>query len=157
MDTNDYLDKHVTTEGTGLASENKQYLYESARWAKFIGIVGFIFTGIIVLVALFAGTILASTLAMSEMGGAGVLGGGMISLIYILFALIFFFPSLYTYKFGNKMKNAIANDNEQQMTEGFKNLKSMWKFWGIYMIVALGFYAIIFLVTLISGGLAFIG
>lgn len=156
MDTNDFLDKHVSTGGTGLSAENKQYLHESARWARFLGIVGFVITGLVVLGALFAGTMMAS---MSSMGGigAGFLTGGMITVLYLLFALLMFFPSLYTFKFGSSMKGALANDNEAQMTEGFKNLKSMWKFWGIYMIVILGFYALMFLLSLLGGAAALLG
>ena len=62
------------------------HLKETAKWTKFLAIVGFVITGIIVLVALFAGSILAE-MPVSETAGVGA---GLVTFIYIIIAVIYF-------------------------------------------------------------------
>ncbi|HSI90761.1 MAG TPA: hypothetical protein VK927_06555, partial [Adhaeribacter sp.] len=46
------------TQNPELSPEIKDYLLETAKWGKFLGIVGYIFVGLLVLTAIFAGTFL---------------------------------------------------------------------------------------------------
>jgi len=126
------------------------YLGETARWAKFLAIVGFVFCGLLALVALFAGTIFST--AMSAFGGGGVsfMGGAALTIIYLLLALLYFFPCLYLFKFASKMQVALRNNDQQQLGESFRNLKSCYRYLGILMIIILGFYAL----AIVVGGLS---
>ena len=116
----------------------KAYLTETARWGKFLAIVGFILTGLLVILGLFMGTIFDS------MGQQNPLGG-WIGLFYAAFGLLYFFPSLYLFKYATKLKNAFATRNNEALTSAFENEKSMFKFMGILMIIMLGLYALIFI------------
>ncbi len=124
------------------------YLGETARWAKFLAIIGFIFCGLIVLGALFAGSVLSG--AFGRLGG---MGGGLSVLIggvYAGLALLYFFPCLYLFNFASKMQVAIRSNDQVQLINSFRNLKSCYKFLGILMIVVLSFYALAIIVTMLG-------
>jgi len=131
--------------------DSSSYLGETAKWAKFLAILGFVFCGLIVLVGLFAASFLSA--AMGKFGGEGsMMSGAALSFIYVLFALVYFFPCLYLYNFASKMQVALRNNDQQQLTQSFKNLKSCYKFLGILMIVILSIYVLIFIIAIIGIG-----
>jgi hypothetical protein len=119
----------------------QSYLGETARWAKFLAILGFIFCGIFVLVALFAGSLIATSMRLA--GGSGM--GGLVSFIYVAFALLYFFPCLYLYNFASRMQVALRSNDQEQLSSSFRNLKSCYRFIGILMIICLGLWVLILL------------
>ena len=109
--------------------QSNAYLRETAKWAKFLAIVGFIGCALIILVGIFAGSVMATT--FGELGGG--FGGGMgvvMAVIYILLALLAFFPYLYLYRFANQMQVALRNNDQAALSTSFGNLKSCFKFVG---------------------------
>ncbi len=131
--------------------QSSAYLGETARWSKFLSIVGFIFCGLFVLIGLFAGSFMAGTFGRFG-GGAGMMGGAFFSVLYVLLALLYFFPCLYLYNFAAKMQVALRTNDQEQLSQSFRNLKSCYKFMGILMIVVLGFYALALLIGIFSAG-----
>lgn len=129
------LSHQLDTESTG-------YLSESAKWAKFISIIGFVFCALMVVIALFAGSIMASYMAAMGGSSGAAIGGGFFTVIYIVLALLWFFPCLYLYRFGTQMQTAMRNNELDKVTVSFRNLKSCFKFIGILLIVVLCFYAL---------------
>lgn len=129
-------------------STSQSYLSETARWGKFLAIVGFIFCGLIALMAIFAGSIFAT--ASNQLGGGiGVLGGGMVTIFYVLIGLLWFFPFYYLYIFSSKMQNALRSNDQQALQTAFANQKSCYKFVGILTIVMLSIYILAILSMLI--------
>lgn len=122
-----------------------QYLSDAAKWAKFLSIVGFILTGIMVIAALFAGSLLSS---LPQMEGMETIGGGAITAIYLFGAVIWFFPCLYLYRFSDKAQAAIRSTEQHALNSSLKNLKSCFRFMGIFTIVMLCIYAVIFVVAI---------
>jgi hypothetical protein len=59
--------------------------------------------------------------------------------------LLYFFPVLYLFNFSKKMKNALSNNKTVDFTLAFKNLKSHYKFIGIFTIVIISMYVLMFL------------
>ncbi|MEO6539994.1 MAG: DUF5362 family protein [Ferruginibacter sp.] len=114
------------------------HLSETAKWANFLSIVGFVLSGIIAVIALFAGTILGS-LTNSYGGGTSFIGAGFIMVIYLIFAALYFFMSLYLYRFASKMKAALYTNDQESLNNSFLNLKNMYKLMGILTIVYLSF------------------
>ncbi len=125
-----------------------EYLRESAKWAKFIAIIGFVFCGLMVVAALFAGSILAASMSTALGGGAGI-GGGLITFIYIAIAALWFLPCLYLFRFASGMQGALANNEQEKLLNSLKNLKSHFKFIGILLIIMLVFYALAFVFGII--------
>jgi hypothetical protein len=52
------------------------------------------------------------------------------------------------------MKDGLNTANSHSITTGFQNLKSLFKFMGIFTVVITSLYALIFLFAIIGGGLA---
>lgn len=128
-----------------LNESSKAFLRETAKWANFLAIVGYVFLGLIVIMALFMGTALAS------LSAAGGIGGGVITIIYLAIAALYFFPIYFLQRFAANMKNAFDHNDNEALTEGFNFLKKHYKFIGILMIVMISFYVLIFFVALVGG------
>lgn len=135
--------------------QSNSYLSEAAKWGKFLAIMGFIFCGLLIIIALFAGTMMASM--MSGFGGssseatASAVGGGVITFVYIVFALIYFFPCLYLYNFASKMQVALRANQQESLNTSFRNLKSCFKFMGVLMIIMLAFWALGIVIAIGAG------
>jgi hypothetical protein len=65
-------------------------------------------------------------------------------------AVLYYFPTQYLYNFAVKMKLAIQNSQQNNLEDGFENLKSLFKFTGILMIVVLSIYGLLFLIGLVG-------
>ncbi len=121
----------------------RSFLAESARWGKFISIIGFVFVGLAAIMMLFGGG------AMMAVGMAGM--GGLAILLYIIVLGISVIPIYYLYNFATKMQVALRDDNQVFLRDAFENHKSMFKFYGIFMAIMLGIYALIFLIGIVGG------
>jgi len=124
------------------------YLGETAKWAKFLAIIGFVFCGIMAIIAVFAGSLMST--AFGSMGGDGGMSGIFVTLLYLVIAALYFFPCLYLFHFANKMQRALRQNDQGSLTDSFRNLKSCYKFLGILMIIVLAFYAIALIVGLFA-------
>lgn len=113
------------------------YLSETGKWGKFLAILGFCFVGLIVLGGLFAGTL------FSAMGTPMPFPGFVLGLIYVLIGLFYFFPVYYLFKFSSQVRVALMSKNSQELDAAFGNLKSHYKFIGIFTIIMLGLYVLI--------------
>lgn len=118
------------------------YLKEIARWGKFLSIVGFIFCALLALLGIFAGSVFASLNTMEGMG----FPSSIFTAIYIVFALLWFFPFLYLFNFSTKVQVALRSNDQLNLNEGLRNLKSCFKFMGIMTMIILGLYALVFLI-----------
>lgn len=135
-----------------LTENSKSFLKETAKWAYFLSIMGFILIALLVLLALLMGTLFAKLVDLG--GGVAALGarsGGLIMTIYLLFALIYFFPVYYLYQFASKIKAAFTTDNNEQLNTSFEYLKSHYKFLGIFTLVVTIIYALILVLGIIGG------
>ena len=131
-----------------LTDQAKSFLKEIGKWAMFLSIVGFIFMGLFVLLALL---MFSMGSAMGSIGGAGIGAFGAAGgLVYLIMALIYFFPIRYLYMFASKIKAAFNNSNSQQMTDALENLKSHYKYIGIMMIIVLSFYALAIVIGIVA-------
>lgn len=154
METSYPLDDNFTTDGVKITEEIKSYLYETAKWGKFLSIVGFVLLGFMILGVLSFLAIGASALSgLGEFAEMGVAGMGFMMIIYGLFIALYFFPTLYLYRFSTKMKMALDANDQQLISESFMNMKSVFKFWGIFVAIIIGIYAFIFIVGIVSGGI----
>lgn len=128
--------------GIVLNEEAQYYLQKSGDWARFLGIMGFICAGFVLIAALFMGSIFSMMSAFQASPfPAGM--GGLIGGIYVLLAIFYFFFSLYLYQFGNKIKSGIGYSDPIQVTHALSKLKSFFKLVGITTIVIIAFYILV--------------
>mgnify|MGYP005750443037 CR=1 FL=1 len=115
-------------------------LMETAKWGKFLSIVGFVFVGIVLIMAFGFGYIFNQV--QSELTqSTPVPFGPMMTGIYLLMAVLYFFPCLYLYRYSQKTKAAVLERDQAQLNLALENQKSLYKFMGILTIVGLCFYA----------------
>ena len=155
MIDNPVLDNDFGEDGLALTTESLKYLDETAKWAKFLAIVGFVMLGIMAIGAVFIGiytpTMFPSELSeLPEEATAGLTKS--ILLFYLMMLIIYFLPTLYLYRFATQTRLAISMFNSTGLTEGLKNLSRTFKFIGILAIIILGMYAFIFIIM----GLVFV-
>lgn len=135
-----------------LDSTAKDFLKETAKWAYFLSIIGFIGIGFLALFGLFATTIFAtlgSTVPGMAMYGGSL--GKMIGFMYFFMAAIYFIPVYYIFKFSSNAKKAFRDNDSEALTASFGYLKSHYKFFGILMIILLALYALLFVFAIIGG------
>lgn len=123
--------------------EINSYLLEAAKWGQFLAIVGYVAMGLLVIVAIVMSFALS---AISQFAGSGF-PMVLVGLVYVLLAVIYYFPVTYLYKFSVQMKQAILMQNEALLASGFKNLKSLFKFLGVLTIVMLSLYGLALLIA----------
>ncbi|HTH82004.1 MAG TPA: DUF5362 family protein [Mucilaginibacter sp.] len=154
METTDSFEMADAAPSISLNYEAQNYLRESGKWAAFLGIIGFIGTGFIVILALFAGTMMATlSRVQPENPGAAIMAGmgGFVSVIYLLVAVLYFFFSLLLYQFGSRIKKGVMYGDQLHVTAALGKLKSFFKLWGILTIVVMCLYALIIVCAIIFG------
>jgi hypothetical protein len=138
-------DNLLNTFSLQVDGSNIPYLNEAAKWAKFLAVLGFIICALLILTAVFAGTFLASSFSQvdSELSSLGSIGSGFITVWFLLVALLYFFPSFYLFNFASKMQTALRNNDQINLNNAFKNLKSCFKFWGVLFFMILSFFSLV--------------
>lgn len=148
------LNDNQTMDKLYLNDSSKIYLFETAKWGNFLAIVGFILCGLILLVGIFFGSLISYFIPATsdQVYNAQFLSklGPVMAVFYGLIALLYFFPCLFLYKFSAKMKVGLLTASQDSLTESFLNLKSLYKFWGIFTIIILAFYVLAFVLFTIG-------
>ena len=135
-----------------LDPQSVNYLNETARWSRLLSIIGFIYCGLMAIAGLFFGSMMSRM--MPVMGGPESNFSGVanvfLSFFIILMALILFFPAYYLFNFSSKMRRALRNNEQAELTDSLKNLKSFFKFYGIIVIIVLSLYALMLIFAVIG-------
>ena len=136
------------------------YLKEASPWLRFVGIIGFVSAGFTFLSGIFL-FILFSVLGQFWRGIPGFntsagdyIGeffGGSMAVIFIAAGVLVFFPALFLYRFGEKIRGYLRTGADQDLELAFKNNRSFWKFTGILCIIQLAFIPVIIIGTLVVG------
>jgi uncharacterized protein involved in cysteine biosynthesis len=135
-----------------LTSQAESFLGETAKWATFLAIVGFIGLGLTLLGGVFfisAGDTISRAQAMQG-GAAAPFPMAAMGIFYIITAVITFFPILYLLKFANTMKSALASKSTDKLTEAFENMKSHYKFLGIITIIFIALFILLFIFGIVA-------
>jgi hypothetical protein len=117
------------------------YLAEISKWLKFLSILGFIFSGFMLL-----GGLSVMTLDTDIFKGvSSFMPYSLISIYgfaYIVFGAFYLIPSWFLFKTSNAMKTALETNDSLELEASFKNHKSFYKFIGILTLIMLGLYAL---------------
>ena len=132
-----------------LNNEALGYLDSIRKWTKFFSILAFIGLGIMVLLALTMGTV------MGAISNAGMNQGlpfqpFLFSILYIIFAGFYVYPAISLYKFSNTLGQMLQTRDSNKASEAFKYFKGHLKYVGIFTIVILSLYLLIFLFSFMT-------
>lgn len=156
-------DQNTSLFGLGIDNISKSHLSEAAKWAKFLAICGFIFLGLMIIYGIVVSFVIANMAnTMSQFDNTGsenslknIMGMAMI-IFYIVFAVIAFFPYYFLLRFANKMKAALISNDQDALNGSFQNLKILYRYMGILMIISLvlivfGILSMLATVLMVSG------
>lgn len=95
------------------------------------------------MVGLFFGSVMTMLSPMAQQQQAFGAMSGLIGVVYVIIAAIYFFPCLYIYRFSTNAVAAAASKSTENVTAALKNLKSNFKFVGVFMVAVLALYAVV--------------
>ncbi len=117
----------------------KLYLLDLSRWAKFLSVIGFMWCSL-----LFTGAV-GGGFYISKLAHSGLSSFGQaVTAVFILFAVMWFYPCIYLNKFSNDMYKAVKDNNQEVLEEGLVNLKSAFRLFGIVTGIILTLWIVIF-------------
>lgn len=128
-------------------------MLEISRWAKFMGIIGFIFTGLFLLMGI--SDLIRYSINGREIDMSGILikiGGVALVLINTAFIFLAFYPSFLLFKGAVNLKRAIGYSNQQLLQKAFISLKRLFVFQGVMVIIMIILFgALIIFAGVIAG------
>jgi hypothetical protein len=129
----------------GLLFDNnlRSELNDAAWWAKFISIMGFIFCGLMMLLGLFMIVVL-NIIPIPYRYFSLPLGAFpiFIAITYILFGIVYLFPSAHLFRFATKVEAGIDLSNQSEINASIAWLKSFFRFVGILLIIGVCLYSV---------------
>jgi hypothetical protein len=142
------LDSDMVRENTSfITGEVRSYLAECAKWGKFLAILGYIGIGLMLLLAV---GVMAMGSASQLIPGVGM-NMGVFGLVYVVIAAFYFFPVYYLHQFSLKIRQGLTSQDPQSITTGYQNLKSLFKFMGIFTIAVLSIYGLVIVIAIVAG------
>ena len=118
----------------GLTSEAVGHLDVIRKWTMFLSIIGFIMSGFLVIMGLSMGFLMNLAPEANRLSGVA---GALIGLLYIVVAIVYFFPFLFLFRFSKMAKQSLLSSSAPGLALAFKNLKSHYVVIGILAIVGL--------------------
>ncbi|MCW3091306.1 MAG: hypothetical protein JWP81_2375 [Ferruginibacter sp.] len=121
-------------------SDINLHLKETAAWGKFLAVIGFVYSCLIAVGAIFAASMFSRlSTAYGSGASAGLLAGGSVAIIYLAIAAVVFFMSMHLFRFAKKTQLALQGNDQLILSEAFRNLKIYFRFTGIITLIALVF------------------
>ncbi len=124
-------------------------LEEAGKWSRFLGIVGFVMLGLILIFGLFAGSLMSGIMAASGTPFASF-GAAFFTIYMIVICAIAFYPTFMLYKFGTSVRASIRTSDISGFNQSLLYLKRYFKFVGILTIIILGIYALVFIFSMLG-------
>ena len=126
---------------------SKDNLISTSRWANFIAIVGFVMLGIMVVISI-------STFILTPlMGEFQDFQLYLVGLIYLIYAVIGFFPYYFLYTFAKKVRKGLETGDQSIFDTGLLNLRRLALFVGVLMIIALSMLLLIVPIVIFTFGM----
>ncbi|MFA5972727.1 MAG: DUF5362 family protein [Lentimicrobiaceae bacterium] len=140
-DTTILSETDSSTEIPQLTSGSVAFLLTAAKWGKFLAILGFIITGLIlaagILMSFVMNTVQDEMLPLNMPFSPKIL-----SIVYMVIAAIYLIPVIFLNSFSNNVLKAVNRSSTENMTTAIRNLKNMFVFIGISTILILVLYTL---------------
>lgn len=127
------LDVNLTID-----TQSDRSLRETAKWNKFLAILGFILGGFFILAGVFAAAGRSFSVGSEAMLA---FGSNIIVLIFLLiFGSLFILPNIFRFRFASQAIQALDANDQVLLTSSLNNLKIFYRFYGILTIIMIAFY-----------------
>jgi hypothetical protein len=118
------------------------FLRNTQGFARFLGIVGYVFTAIFTFLALYI-------MVLPTPGYVrGNVSFGAIGFLYLIFAAVNFFVAHFCFLFGLNLHRALRNNDTLFLENAFKNLMFLFRIIGVCTIVILVIYGFALMMAL---------
>lgn len=161
-----------TLESMSLEEEGKQMLISeaaidhlegTARWGKFLSIMGFILIGFMAVSAMVSRLIFSSLFdqagqdvfndfGSADMADAFETAPSFFTFVTLIFILLYFIPTWRLFKFSTDTLSACRSQNPALLESAFKQQKFLYQFIGIIALLLVGTYVLLALIILIGLG-----
>jgi hypothetical protein len=138
------MEETLQTGRLELGPESLKYLNTTRKWTMFFAILGFIFLGMMIIAGVAAGAFL-SIFDQSPTGAE--IPKWLFAAIMAAFAVLYFFPIFYLFRFSTFMRNAVQNYSSDDLRKAFKNLKAYFVYLGVLVIIVLALYFVAIVVA----------
>lgn len=105
-------------------------------WTRFLSILGFISVAFTLFMA--GSMILGFGPVQQQMQGEQAMSAFMFMVMggmYILMAILYFFPSLFLFKYASSIGRLLDSGGSEEMETALQHQKSFWRFAGIFSLV----------------------
>ncbi|HOU97019.1 MAG TPA: hypothetical protein PLN06_10445 [Bacteroidales bacterium] len=157
------MENQIEEKKIEIGKESLAYLNTTRKWTMFFAILGFVLIGIMLLGALKADKLLMSFskfFATESVEGFGeaepmsYVASILLFLLVLFFAIIYFIPVFFLYRFSRHTARAVKKLDHNELGKAFKNMKSFWFYLGVFVIITLVIYILIFIIA--GASLAFL-
>jgi len=130
-----------------LTQSSIEFLSQASKWAQILAIFGFLGIGFLCIFAIIMTVAFAFLPQIPKSPDMPNMDFPFkfIGLIYIVIAAILYFPNNYLYQFSVRTKKAIQFKKDDELENSFKNLKSLFKFYVIYIVSSIALYIFMFI------------
>ena len=115
------------------------YIRTTAKWTRFLSVLGFITVGFMVLVGI------ALMIGLTFLRNVHNAPPPLIGIVYIPMGLLYMVPAIYLFKYSATLKNVLIKADIRDIEEAIRYQKSFWKFSGIMALAGMimGFIGIL--------------
>jgi magnesium-transporting ATPase (P-type) len=135
------MEENISLFSLTIDPTTKTHLFETARWARFLAIVGFVFLVLVIFLGVYSSMMISRFEEgyRSTLGVTGVMNaaGAGVAVMYIVMAVVAFFPLLFTFRFSSLMRHALNSNDQALLNASFQNLKVCFRYLGIITIIFL--------------------
>jgi len=144
--------QELTETPLKITTEGKYFLISTSKWANFIAIIGFVMLGIMVVISI---STFVLTPVMGEFQDFQAIPFPLyfFGMIYLVYAIIGFFPYYFLYTFAKKVRKGLESGNQSTFDAGLKNLRRLALFVGVLMIIALSLMLLIVPIIIFTFGI----
>ena len=133
-----------------VSEDMRSYIYDMAKWANFLAIVGFVISGFLILTSFTIGSAMRTDPKLAAAMAASRLSPIGITVFCLVYAFAVFYPSLLMFKYASKAKLGVLYGEQASLDEAFGKMKSLFKFWGIITIALLSLYIVFIVIGIIT-------
>ena len=109
-------------------------LSQTKPWARLLSIIGFLSIGFMIIAGI------SNMFMFSKFNAeSGFHPGVMFFAMHILMGVLYFFPSLFLFRFSSSIGRLLDGGGATEMEEALTHQKSFWKFVGILSLISCGF------------------
>jgi|AntAceMinimDraft_1070359.scaffolds.fasta_scaffold14523_4 hypothetical protein len=119
-----------------LSKEAIRFLGKAANWSYIISIIGFIYVGLVILMAFVNIRVFASLVGSITGSTSGALVAYPIVFYFIVLA-VGFIPLFYLFRFSVLAKKAVKGLDSALLTDAFIKMNSHYKFIGIFLLIVI--------------------